>query len=484
MADRTGREGQPNYPPGQHPDLPPPRGTAGALGWMRERLFSSWLNSILTLASLYLIYSIITALFSWSVGSAVVSGEDRRICDLGQTAALIGERAERVNWDLINDPDADPAETRIALNTLRGVQTALSELASRIEKSADVVPPGLAAVVREDVDPTVLSDDIRQAVQDKDYAKARDLVEETQPISNWAQGYDGACWVVIKQRINQFIFGFYPRDQQWRAILFFVLLVFAMAPILVPELPHRGRLAWFTAAFPFIAGVLLYGMPSIGLEEVPTSLWGGFLLTTIIGVTGIVGSLPIGIVLALGRRSRLPVVRTLSIVFIETIRGVPLITILFDASTMLPLFIPQELTLDKVVRALIMVTLFASAYMAEVIRGGLQAIPKGQYEAAGALGLGYWKTMRLIILPQALRITVPNIVGTFIGLFKDTTLVSIIGLFDLLLSVRTAVRDGDWIGFSNEAYAFAAAVYFVFCFSMARYSLYLERRLHTGHKRN
>jgi len=471
---------QSSYPPGQHPDLPPPPGTAGVIGWIRKSLFSSWINSILTLLALYTIYVVVASLFTWGVTTAVVSGDDRRLCDLGQTAAGLGAVAARVDWDKLNS--AEQTVARQAGRRVTAAVSALGDLNARIAAAEDILPPAFAGILKE-VDSKVLQAEVAAAAAAKDYSRMRSFLDRSDPIVAWGERHSGACWVVIKERINQFIFGFYPHDQQWRAIVFFGLLVIAMAPILVPGLPYRRRLAWFTAIFPPLAAVLLYGMPAFGLEVVSTSLWGGLLLTTIIGVTGIVGSLPIGILLALGRRSTMPVVRILSVAFIEAIRGVPLITILFVASNMLPLFIPQELNPDKVIRALIMVTLFASAYMAEVIRGGLQAIPRGQYEAAAAMGLGFWQTTRLVIMPQVLRITVPSIVNTFIALFKDTSLVSIIGLFDLLLSVRTAVRDGAWIGFSNEVYAFAGLVYFIFCFGMSRYSIYLEEKLNVGTRR-
>jgi general L-amino acid transport system permease protein len=215
---------------------------------------------------------------------------------------------------------------------------------------------------------------------------------------------------------------------------------------------------------------------------IETRLWGGLFLTLVIAGVGIAVSLPLGIVLALGRRSDMPVVQWLSIGFIELMRAVPLITILFMASVMLPLFLPEGMNFNKLLRALVGVSLLSAAYMAEVIRGGLQAIPKGQYEAAQALGLSYWKMMGLIVLPQALRIVIPGIVNTFIGLFKDTTLVLIIGLFDLLGIVQAALTDADWLGFSLEGYVFAGFGFWIFCFAMSRYSMHLERRLHTGHK--
>ena len=252
-------------------------------------------------------------------------------------------------------------------------------------------------------------------------------------------------------------------------------------PVLFDNVPHRRWGLIYACLFPVIAFFLLMG--GFGLEEVSTEKLGGLLLTIVISLTGIVGSLPIGIVLALGRRSTMPVIRLLCVIFIEFIRGVPLITILFMGSTMFPLFMPEGVNPDKLLRALIAVTLFSSAYMAEVVRGGLQAIPKGQYEGAMALGLGYWRMMYLIILPQALRIVIPGIVSNFIGLFKDTSLVSIIGLFDLLSVAKTAVTDTKWLALAPETYAFIAAIYFVFCFGMARYSIWLEEKLYTGHKR-
>ena len=216
-----------------------------------------------------------------------------------------------------------------------------------------------------------------------------------------------------------------------------------------------------------------------------TSRWGGLLVTMVIAVTGIVASLPLGIVLALGRRSDMPIVRLLSVVFIEFWRGVPLITVLFMSSVMLPLFLPEGVDFDKLLRALVGVALFAAAYMAEVIRGGLQAIPKGQYEAAMALGLPYWLMMRMIILPQALKLVIPGIVNNFIGLFKDTTLVLIIGLFDFLGMIQSSFSDAKWSSpvQSLSGYLFAAFVYWIFCFGMSRYSIFMERRLDTGHRR-
>ena len=287
----------------------------------------------------------------------------------------------------------------------------------------------------------------------------------------------GACWAWLDQRINQFLYGFYPSDQTWRVNLAVILLVPALAPLLFDKIPGARRLRWFSLAYPVIATLLLIG--GVGLEHVPTSKFGGFMLNITIGLAGIVLSLPFGILLALGRRSKLPIVRAFSVAFIEIFRGVPLITLLFVAAILLPIFLPENFSLDLVVRVIVVVTAFSSAYMAEVIRGGLQGIPQGQYEAAQAIGLKYWQMMGLIVLPQALKISIPGIVNTFIGLFKDTTLVIVIGLFDILNMGNSMVSNPAWLGLSTEAYIFISLFFFIVCFSMSRYSAILEKRLDT-----
>ncbi|MDE0110716.1 MAG: amino acid ABC transporter permease [Albidovulum sp.] len=343
----------------------------------------------------------------------------------------------------------------------------------------------------------------------------------------YGEGVRGACWAVIRERYLQMLFGFYPSEQYWRPILAFVLMLAALSPILFPILPRA--LLLLSAIYPFAGYWLLWGgsiwgpasivagvavgffamqfvryrvamigvlalsiylffrlsgylqiaLP-LGIEPIESAKMGGFLLSVTIGTTGIVLSLPIGIILALGRTSNLLIVKAICVGFIEFIRGVPLITLLFVASTLLNLFMPPGTNFDLILRVVIMVTMFASAYMAEVIRGGLAALPRGQYEAADALGLDYWKSIRLIIMPQALKISIPGIVSTFIGLFKDTTLVSIIGLLDPL-GLTTSIRaDSDWNGIVWELYGFVAVVFFIFCFAMSRYSMYLERKLETG----
>ena len=296
----------------------------------------------------------------------------------------------------------------------------------------------------------------------------------------------GACWAFGRQRFAYFVYGSYPVQERWRVDIWFALLALGVVWMLWLGAPRRGLGAvYFFILFPIASFVLLVGVPWLGLDPVPTSLWGGMLVTFVISIVGIVFSLPLGVLLALGRRSRLPIIRFLSIVFIEFVRGVPLITVLFMANTMLPLFLPEGMSVDRLLRPLIGVSIFAAAYMAEVVRGGLQAMPKGQYEGAMSLGLGYWKMMGLIVLPQALRIVIPGIVNTFIGLFKDTTLVTIVGIFDFIRTVETSRIDPVWAAptISFTGYAFAAMFYFVFCYGMSRYSLMVERRLAAGQKR-
>jgi len=362
------------YPPGTHPDLPPPSSVHGPIHWVKVNLFGSATNTALTLLTVYLIYSIVPMLSEWMFIDAAFEGESRKDC------------------------------------------RAVSQ---------------------------------------------------------------GACWAFIGNRLPLFIYGFYPEAERWRVDLSFVLMCLALVPVLYDGTPQRGKALIYSCLFPLIAAFFLVG--GIGLERVPTDQFGGLMLNIIIGVTGIAFSLPIGIVLALGRQSHLPIVRILCISFIEFIRGVPLITLFFVAAVMLSYFVPPGTNFDLLVRILIMGTLFASGYMAEVIRGGLQAIPSGQYEAADAMGLTYWQSMRKVILPQALKISIPGIVNTFIGLYKDTTLVIVIGRLDILGIGNSSLADSKWQGLSTEVYVFVAIFFFISCFSMSRYSLWLEKKLHTGH---
>ena len=320
------------------------------------------------------------------------------------------------------------------------------------------------------------------------YAAVPPLLDWAVFSANWHVGTsredcvnEGACWTMIRARFGQLIYGLYPQPERWRVDIAFVLFFGTVIPLLVEGVPAKRYLAIFLfVIFPVVAFMLLYG--GLGLPSVETRLWGGLTLTLILGIVGIVVSLPVGVLLALGRRSNLPVVRLVCTTFIEVVRAVPLITVLFMASVMLPLFLPTGVSFDKLMRAMIGIAFFNAAYMAEVVRGGLQAISKGQYEGAMALGLNYWKMTGLIILPQALRISIPGIVNTFIGGFKDTTLVIVIGLFEVLGVAQQASRDANWAGTSREGFVFAGLVFFVFCFCMSRYSQHLERKLRRGHK--
>jgi general L-amino acid transport system permease protein len=414
----------------------PPGSAVGALGWMRANLFSSWLNTILSLLALAAVWWLFAHIFPW----------------------------------------------------------------------------------------------FRHAVWDAgSLAQCREIIAE-----RWGEGAGGACLAVIRERWKQFLFGFYPAELYWRPTLAFVLLFVALAPILFAELPRR--LLWFSLAFPGVAYWLLWGgslmvpaavyagfavgwlaqrvvaryatflapvaavlaavlwwMYAVGpvgralddvltLQPVSSKQFGGFMLSLVIGLTGIAFSLPLGVLLALGRRSDMFLVHTLSVGFIEFIRGVPLITLLLVASYLLNVFLPPGTNFDIILRVIIMVTLFSAAYMAETIRGGLAALPRGQYEAADALGLDYWKSMRLIIMPQALKVSIPNIVNNFISLFKDTTLVAIIALLDPIGLVTAIRADSNWNGIVWELYGFVALVFFVLCYSMGRYSRYLEQKLRTDHR--
>ncbi len=288
----------------------------------------------------------------------------------------------------------------------------------------------------------------------------------------------GACWAFIREKFWFSVFGLYPYEERWRpAAMLLILVAMVIASTWRRFWNRRLLLAWAVAA-PLMLLLLAGGVP--GLPAVQTRQWGGLTITGVIAVYGLALGYPLAILLALGRRSALPVVRWTCTAIIECVRGVPLISLLFMAAIMLPLFLPEGVTLDRLARVLVAYTLFTAAYMAEVVRGGLQAMPRGQYEAADALGLPFWKKMRLVILPQALSITIPAQVNTFIGLFKDTTLVVVIGVFDFFTTLRAALGDPNWLGFPTEAYVYAAAVYFILCFAMSKYSQRLEADLRRG----
>lgn len=421
------------------PERDPPASEVGVIGWLRMNLFSGWFNSILTVIALAFIYLVLAAIIPWL-------------------------------WS--------PTWGAGSLSACREI------------------------------------------------------------IAELGKEHGGACYGVITERWQQLLFGFYPEELRWRPILTFVGLFVALAPVLFNE-TFPGKMLWFTGAFLFLAPWLMWGGPiwtpllvaagpalgfvayrylvsvignlasvivavlipvlfwlflvgplsqaiygvvPLGIEVVESRLFGGFMLSVWIGVVAIAISLVLGVILALGRQSDLLIVKYLSVGFIEFIRGVPLITLLFVASTLLNIFMPPGTNFDIILRVMIMATLFASAYIAEVIRGGLAALPRGQYEAADALGLDYWKAQRLIILPQALKISIPGIVSTFIGLFKDTTLVSIIGLLDPIGLTGSIRADANWNGIVWELYGFIALLFFISCFSMSRYSMWLEKKLRTDHR--
>ena len=319
----------------------------------------------------------------------------------------------------------------------------------------------------------------------------------------------GACWAYVRAKLTFFTYGAYPRDQLWRVDVTLLTGAVLAVWLLWPGARRKGLgMILFFVVYPVMGLILLHGMGDVsreivgalgsltgsqtlsdfaqaGLPIIGTNLWGGIFVSLLVATVGIVVSLPLGVFLALGRQSSAPVLRFFCIVLIEVVRGVPLITVLFMANTMLPLFVPAAWTPDRLMRPLIGVALFASVYMAEVVRGGLQAVPRGQYEGAQALGLSRGHMMRLIVLPQALTIVIPGIVNSFIALFKDTTLVAIVGIFDFLRAIDTQRLDPVWNGptISTTGYVFAAIFYFVFCFAMSRYSLMMERRLSYGRRR-
>jgi len=301
--------------------------------------------------------------------------------------------------------------------------------------------------------------------------------------SNWASTSEqcrsgaGACWSIIPANIRFITFGFFPHDQQWRPLLAMILLVFLL--FYSQNRRHWKRsLGWAWLVGLLVMGLLMKG-GLFGLQSVESSQWGGLPLTLLLSVFGLTAAYPLGVVLALGRRSRMPVVKYLCVIYIELIRGVPLISLLFMSSVVFPLFLPEGVTVNKILRAQVAIILFTAAYIAEVVRGGLQGMSTGQYEAAESLGLNYYLTMRLIILPQALKIVIPPTVSILISAFKDTSLVVIIALYDILKTTQSVLSDPKWMGYSAEAYIFIAIIYFLCCFSMSNYSRRLEKELAT-----
>ena len=297
---------------------------------------------------------------------------------------------------------------------------------------------------------------------------------------------DGACWAFIAQKWQYLLYGSYPESEHWRVDLTEAMGAILIAWLLWTGAPRKalGALLFFFV-YPLLAFVLLHGSAMFGLPCVDTIRWGGVFVSLLVSLVGIVFSLPLGVLLALGRRSTRPVVKALSVTYIEVVRGVPFITVLFMANNLLPLFVPDDYAPDRFLRPLVGTVLFAAAYLAEEVRGGMQSLPMGQYEGAAALGLGYWRAMALVALPQALTLVIPGIVNNFIGLFKDTTLVSIVGMADFLYAMDNAMKDAVWTGptILVTGYVFAGMFYYVFCAAMSAYARGVEKRLAAGRNR-
>jgi general L-amino acid transport system permease protein len=438
--------------------LAPPISEAGITGWMKKNLFSSPFNTVLTLIGAYLIYLIVPPLLEFSFFDAVWSGTDRNACTTEQQGGALPNGWHAACWPYIG--------------------AYMQFFTFGRYPDAELWRPIFLFVLF--------------------FAGLIPLMMPTAPYKRFNMIFMLLVYPVLafillgggNVKLNGFLlpesimapseFKFWVDFAILTAVVLGIVLLMQILTKTDPILPLLVALGIMV-----VIGLVMFFMSAdFGLHEVETDNWGGLLLTLVIAVTGIAASLPIGIVLALGRRSEMPTVRLLSVIFIEFWRGVPLITVLFMSSVMLPLFLPEGVNFDKLLRALIGVGLFSAAYMAEVVRGGLQAIPKGQFEGAMAVGLSYWQSMRMIILPQAIKIVIPGIVNTFIGLFKDTTLVSVIGLFDLLGAINNSHTDSSWATpvMALTSYLFCAVIYFVFCFAMARYSLFMERQLDTGHK--
>ncbi|MEZ5811065.1 MAG: amino acid ABC transporter permease [Rhizobiaceae bacterium] len=439
-------------------DLPAPKSTQGPVHWIRENLLSSWVNVILTLISLYIIWLVVPPFINFVFVNGVFSGEDRAVCATVAQGGIQPDGWFGGCWAYVGDYFGQFIYGRYPESEIWRVNlVGIMFFGGLIPMLIPTVPYKRENVI---------------------------FLALVFPVLTFILLTGGHL------ELNGFLL---PDAIMAPGMLRFWIdfLILTAVVVGIVMLIARGQdadpMPGIKVALAIMGGIgliLLLFAVDFGLEHVETERWGGLLVTLVIAVTGIAASLPLGIALALGRRSDLPIVKFLSVVFIEFWRGVPLITVLFMSSVMLPLFLPEGVTFDKLLRALIGVALFSAAYMAEVVRGGLQAIPKGQYEGAMALGLPYWQMMRMIVLPQALKLVIPGIVNTFIGLFKDTTLVLIIGLFDFLGQIQSSFTDPTWATpvQSLSAYIFAAFVFWFFCFAMSRYSIYMEHRLDTGHR--
>jgi general L-amino acid transport system permease protein len=473
--------------------MAPPVSTVGVLPWVRQNLFSGWVNTLLTLASLYLVWLIVVPLVRFLLIDAVWTGTSREDCLAEKVGREVGAcwpfiRAKFTQlvygfypWD---------QHWRVDLTFLIGGALLAPLLIPRLPYKT------LNAVLFFGVYPVLaffllVGGKLEGFALTVSLALLEGLYRALLGLADiWFVGPLFAALAYLLALITYPIrvplaFVLQPPYAMWIDLA--ITTGFAVCIVAWVTRPS-GRMravGWTLASFIALGAVIRLLGFDVGLPVVETRAWGGLLVTLVVAVTGIVASLPLGIMLALGRRSELPIVRTLSVIFIEFWRGVPLITVLFFATYMLPIFLPAQWTIDALLRALVGVALFSAAYMAEVVRGGLQAIPRGQYEGAMALGLGYWRMMGLIVVPQALKLVIPGIVNNFIGLFKDTTLVMIVSIFDFLGQLRAAFADPTWSTPVTlfTGFAFAGIVYFVFCFGMSRYSLALERRLSTTYRR-
>lgn len=438
--------------------MSPPTSESGVIGWMRKNLFAGVGSTVLTLIAVFLIWKIVPGFLNWSVFDAVWSGENRLACATVNQGGQLPADWSAACWPYVGaymqlfiygryPPDELWRPNLVFIVFVIGLIPLLMPNVG-FKRENLILMLGVFPLVAF----------IMLSGGNLSYSGflLPDSVVEPSAIRFWLD------WALLSAVIT--------------GAVFFIVRATDSDPM--PAVKQT------LIAMAILAAVFWIASVDFGLEEIETDQWGGLLMTMVIAVTGIVASLPLGIALALGRRSEMPLVRLVSVIFIEFWRGIPLITVLFMSSVLLPLFLPEGVSFDKLLRALIGVALFSAAYMAEVVRGGLQAIPKGQYEGAMAVGLNYGQSMRMIILPQALKIVIPSIVSTFIGLFKDTTLVSIIGLLDLLGMANTSHSDSNWATpvMALTSYLFLALLFWVFCFAMARYSLFMERRLDTGHR--
>ncbi|WP_102959190.1 amino acid ABC transporter permease [Mangrovicella endophytica] len=487
---------------GQKEPLPPPRSEFGIYGRVRRSLFATPTDAVLTLAALIFIVWAGYHIIEWAVINAVFTGSDRTAClptgdgEIGACWAFIRAKYSQFVYGLYPLDQRWRVDLVFALLAVLSLGLAIPSVPYKRWNAVLLfaVFPFVALVLLTGGEFELSGGGIALIVlaaalasymaagSQMDAAPAAPFLKAAGLLMILALLVLLAAGPVSSRRVE-----FLNVDFSILSMAGFVLAGLALVAAVAGGLRAGGTAVLMSLLMPILAGLALIVVMTtdFGLRPVGTNLWGGLLVTLVVAVSGIAASLPLGIMLALGRRSDMPTVRLLSIIFIEFWRGVPLITVLFMANFMLPLFLPDGVNFNQLLRALVGVALFSAAYMAEVIRGGLQAIPKGQYEAADAMALSYWQKMRMIVLPQALKLVIPGIVNTFIGLFKDTSLVYIIGLADLLGTVRRGFSDPNWITESTPATGliFAAFIYWLFCFSMSRYSIWTERRLDTGHKR-